>query len=252
MWYQILQYLNFLWHTAFQKQVDHPLKAILKNAKSNTNQQALQDYRTALVNNHNTIEVTDFGAGSRVFKSNTREISKIAKNAGITKSRAKFLYKLTQHLKPKHILELGTSLGLGTSAMAMAQTDANIITIEGCPETAKIAQQQFTDFNLKHIDLRVNTIENELDKLKEQKFDLIYIDGNHQKDATLHYFKELLPTINEQTIIIFDDIHWSQPMSDAWQKIKNHPQVTTTIDTFFWGIVSFNSSIDKHNFSIRL
>jgi predicted O-methyltransferase YrrM len=81
---------------------------------------------------------------------------------------------------------------------------------------------------------------------------LIYFDGNHSKEATLEYFELLLPTINNETVWIFDDIHWSPAMEAAWEVIKNHPKVTVTIDTFQWGIVFFRTEQPKEHFVIRV
>jgi predicted O-methyltransferase YrrM len=80
----------------------------------------LKNYRKSLLNNKNFIEVTDFGAGSKVFKSNRRQISKIASTAGISPKRAELLFRVTNYFKPKNILEIGTSLGLATSALALS------------------------------------------------------------------------------------------------------------------------------------
>ena len=62
----------------------------------------------------------------------------------------------------------------------------------------------------------------------------------------------LLPTINNNTIFIFDDIYWSKGMTDAWEIIKNHPQVTVTIDTYKFGFVFFRQEQAKEHFTIRL
>jgi hypothetical protein len=56
--------------------------------------------------------------------------------------------------------------------------------------------------------------------LNTEHFALIYFDGNHQKKATLDYFDLLLPITNN-TVWIFDDIHWSSEMDEAWEMIKN-------------------------------
>jgi predicted O-methyltransferase YrrM len=82
-------------------------------------------------------------------------------------------------------------------------------------------------------------------------YQLIYFDGNHSKQATLNYFNLLLPTITNETVWIFDDIHWSADMEDAWETIQNHPKVTVTIDTFQWGMVFFRSEQEKEHFIIR-
>ena len=80
---------------------------------------------------------------------------------------------------------------------------------------------------------------------------LIYFDGNHSKKATLEYFDLLLPTMTNNSVWIFDDIHWSKNMEEAWETIKNHPKVTVTIDTFQWGLVFFRKEQEKEHFIIN-
>ena len=54
------------------------------------------------------------------------------------------------------------------------------------------------------------------------------------------------------TMIIFDDIHWSAGMEEAWAFIVAHPAVTLSIDLFFIGIVWVNPSfLVKQHFSVR-
>jgi predicted O-methyltransferase YrrM len=214
----------------------------------------LKAFREALLTNKKTIDVTDFGAGSRVFTSNRREISKIAQTAGITPKRAKLLFRITNYFQPETILEIGTSLGLATSALALGNPKAKITTVEGCPETAKVAQQQFEKFDIKNINSRVSEFEKYLknNNLQPTTYNLIYFDGNHQKEATLNYFELLLPTITNESVWIFDDIHWSADMEEAWEIIKNHPKVTVTIDTFQWGFVFFRLEQEKEHFTIRV
>src|SRR5690606_3486396 len=215
--------------------------------------EVLKNYRNSLLNNKNTIEVTDFGAGSRVFKSNTREIGAIAKNAGISVQNAELLFRIVRYFQPEQILEIGTSLGLATSALVLANQKAKITTLEGCPNTIYQAQLQLQKFNFNSINFINTEFSSHFNSsdFRLSTFDLIYFDGNHSKKATLEYFNLLLPTSTNDTVWIFDDIHWSQDMEDAWTEIKNHPQVTVTIDTFQWGIVFFRKEQVKEHFIIN-
>jgi predicted O-methyltransferase YrrM len=222
--------------------------------KSKPEYSILKNYRNLLLKNKNLIEVTDFGAGSKVFKSNTREISKIAKTAGISLKRAKLLFRVADYFQPEAILEIGTSLGLATSALALGNPKAKIITLEGCTETSKIAQEQFAKFGLTNINFVVTEFSTYFKTInqKPQTINFIYFDGNHSKKATLNYFEGLLPTITNDCIWIFDDIHWSTEMEEAWESIKNHPKVKVTIDTFQWGFVFFRKEQEKEHFIIRV
>ena len=87
--------------------------------------------------------------------------------------------------------------------------------------------------------------------MKEKKFDFIFFDANHREEATIRYFEQCLPSINNETIFVFDDINWSEGMKQAWSQIKNHPSVTTSIDLFFLGIIFFRKELSKEDFVIR-
>jgi predicted O-methyltransferase YrrM len=213
----------------------------------------LKNYRKSLLQNKNFIEVTDFGAGSKVFKSNRRQISKIAKTAGISPKRAELLFRVSNYFQPNNILEIGTSLGLATSALALGNPKAKVITLEGCSQTATIAKNQLNQFDCKNVESIISEFESFLisENLQSTIYNLIYFDGNHSKKATLAYFDLLLPTIDNDSVWIFDDIHWSPEMEEAWEIIKNHPKVTVTIDTFQWGFVFFRYEQPKEHFVIR-
>ncbi|MCG2611108.1 class I SAM-dependent methyltransferase [Flavobacterium sp. SM15] len=259
MLFQIKAYLNFLWHSKNQHGVHSPFVYSLVtkcfyDKKVKPEYKILREYRNALLRNKNTIEVTDFGAGSRVFKSNKRQISKIAETAGITPKRAELLCRIVNYFQPETILEIGTSLGLATSALSLGNPKAKITTLEGCPETSGVAQHQFQKFTLNNIEPVITEFKDYFSKAATGNCDwkLIYFDGNHSKQATLDYFEQLLPTITNDTVWIFDDIHWSEDMEEAWEIIKNHPKVTVTIDTFQWGLVFFRYEQEKEHFIIRI
>ena len=216
----------------------------------------IKDYMKELQYKKEHIEVRDFGAGSKVFKPGKRRVSEIALNAGIAPKRARLINRLVTYLGIKNALELGTSVGAGTAAIS-AGNDVEITTIEGCPTTAAVAENLFDKFNCSNVQLLKGEFETVLNELLNKpsaeipKYDLIYFDGNHQKKATLEYFEKLLPTTHNNSVWIFDDIHWSKEMQDAWEEIKEHPQVRVTIDTFFWGFVFFRAEQEKEHFVIR-
>jgi predicted O-methyltransferase YrrM len=216
--------------------------------------QELKTYRKSLLANKNFIDVKDFGAGSRVFKTNKRQICQIAKTAGISENRAELLFRIIKYFKPENILEIGTSLGLATIALSLGAKKSKIISLEGCPETAAIAKEKLENANCKNVTIFNSEFNNYLNhcNLKTENYQLVYFDGNHSKSATLEYFNLLLPTITNESVWIFDDIHWSKDMENAWEIIKNDPKIRVTIDTFQWGLVFFRAEQAKEHFVIRV
>ena len=259
MLHSIKSYIKFLWKSKNEHAVHSPfvfslITKCFYDRKSKPEYSILKNYRNLLLENKNQIEVTDFGAGSKVFKSNTREISKITKTAGISPKRAKLLFRIVNYFQPEAILEIGTSLGLATSALALGNPKAFITTLEGCPETANQCQLQLQKFNINSVKSIVTEFSTYFKTINHQPeaINLIYFDGNHSKKATLNYFESLLPTITNDSVWIFDDIHWSTEMEEAWESIKNHPKVKVTIDTFQWGFVFFRKEQEKEHFIIRV
>ncbi|MCK7589915.1 class I SAM-dependent methyltransferase [Subsaxibacter sp. CAU 1640] len=255
--FQIIEYIKFLWHSKNEHAVHSPFvfDLITKCFYDRTfypEYNQLHSYRKSLLSDSQIIEIKDFGSGSKVFSSNKRQIKDIAKTSGTSHKRSKLLFRLTRYLNVNNAIELGTSLGIGTYSMALGNQNASIISIEGCPEISRFTSDKFKKLNINNVQIVNDVFSSALQDFKHNKFDLVFIDGHHDKDATIEYFQQLLPNAHNDSVFIFDDIHWSKGMTEAWNSIKNHPQVTVTIDTFFWGFVFFRTEQAKEHFTIRV
>lgn len=214
----------------------------------------IEQRRKLLLKDSSTVVVQDFGAGSGIIKEKTRQVNKIATTSLKPAKYAQLLFRMVQHYKPRHILELGTSLGITTSYLATANPNAQVITCEGAQTIADIAQAQFDALNLSNIHLLTGeftqTLPTALNILKQ--VDFAFIDGNHRKQPTLNYFEEILNKSTGTTLFVLDDIHWSQEMEEAWMALQTHPAVTLTIDLFFIGVVFINPDFKvKQHFTTR-
>ena len=214
----------------------------------------IEALRASLKNNDAEINVPDFGAGSRKNLDNERKISAIANSSLKPKKYSQLLFRIIHQYKPNNILELGTSLGITTSYLSFANPASTIITMEGAPEVANVARNNFKQLNLSNIDVVEGNFDENLTSVIGQlsTIDFVFIDGNHRRQPTINYFNKLVNISTQSTILIFDDIHWSKDMEAAWNEIKQHPSVTLTIDLFFIGLVFFRKEQKvKEHFSIR-
>lgn len=200
------------------------------------------------------LTIQDFGAGSKVHNSKRRKVAEIARYSSKGVKYQIFLNKLIRHFNSKRVIELGTSLGFTTLYLAKGLKKGKIITLEGCPETAKIALRNTQHLPKEQVSLRVGEFDaiypNALKEL--EKVDLVFFDGNHQFESTIRYFELALSHCHEQTVFVFDDIYWSKEMKDAWQKIKSHPKTITSIDLFQVGLVLFNPVYPRGTFSLKV
>jgi predicted O-methyltransferase YrrM len=263
---QFFKYINYLFSAKTKHGIHSPfvydfVTTVLNDKKNYPDYDRIKNLRKQLLQNKTTINVTDLGAGSKTNKSNQRTISKICSTAEKNKKQAQLLYRIAAKYKPNVIFELGTSLGVTSLYLAAANKNTNLITIEGCPETATVARDNFKKQNAQNIKLVHGNFDDVLDPELQNYFNtitdkenhtaLFFVDGNHRKEPTLNYFNTCLQYANANTIFIFDDINWSDEMREAWIDIINQEQVTVSIDLFFMGIVFLRNQQAKENFVLK-
>ena len=212
-----------------------------------------EEWRKTCLKNNLLITVEDFGAGSKVFKSNTRKIADIAKVSLKNKKYALFIAELCRFHKANTIIELGTCLGVTTSYIAIANPEAKIYTIEGSSSILDCAFSIFKENKFDNISACLGNFDERLPQilLEQNGFDVLFIDGNHTYEATLRYFQMAKAKAREKSIIIFDDIYWDKAMSKAWEEIKKDESITVSIDMFEMGIVFFNKDLSKQDFILK-
>jgi predicted O-methyltransferase YrrM len=214
----------------------------------------VETLRKEMLNNQTLLTIEDLGAGSVVSKTKQRSIASIARHAAKPAKFGQLLYRMVKAYQPAHILELGTSIGITTSYLSIAKPDATIITLEGAATVAAVARQNFKNLQLQNISLIEGNFDDTLLPAitRLTTIDFCFIDGNHRQEPTERYFRQLIPALHNDSILIFDDIHWSPEMEAAWETIKAHPSVTCSVDLFFIGIVFFRKEFkEKQHFTIR-
>ncbi|BDD09196.1 O-methyltransferase [Fulvitalea axinellae] len=215
---------------------------------------SLELFRASLLKSDKTIKTTDFGAGSKVQSGTERKISKIAKYGVCGSKEGDFLRNLAVFLQAKHILELGTSLGLGSMYLASSSEETKVTTFEGCPEIAAEAERNFLKMGYGNIELMSGDIDKTLPDFlgKTKSPDLVFLDANHTYEATLRYFRMLLPVVTEKTTLVFDDIHWSKGMERAWNEISKSEEVGLALDLYHVGVVFFRKDLQPFSFPIKM
>lgn len=211
-------------------------------------------YRAQLLQEDRVLQIEDLGAGSRTKTTHQRKISAIAKGAAKPAKFGQLLYRIAHYYEHKHILEMGTSLGVTTTYLAGLGKETKIITMEGASAVADVAEEHFRSSGFDQIHLIRGNFDHTLAGAINAMpaIDLAFIDGNHRYEPTIRYVNQLLPALGEYSCLILDDIHWSAEMEEAWQDIIKLPEVTLSIDLFFIGLVFFRPQFyQKQDFAIR-
>ena len=216
--------------------------------------QKVEGLRKQLLQDSRLFVVEDFGVGGKFLKKYEKSINSIAKNVAKSKKYGQLLFRMVNYYQPSTIVELGTSLGITTSYLSLAKPNARLTTMEGAREIGLVAKQNFSKLQLTNIELVEGNFDETLAGVIRDlpSVDFAFVDGNHRQEPTERYFHQLLSKINNNSVLVFDDIHWSGEMEAAWRTIKEHKDVKCTIDLFFIGIVLFRNEFkEKQHFVIR-
>ncbi len=243
--FTLQQFLRYYWRAATIYNTDSPFIYDFYTNVLNDDRQFyafgwIDSYRQTLLHNTASINVSDFGAGSQRLATTSRRIADIAQTSVSPRWQGEFLFRLVNWLQPTTKLEIGTSLGITTLYQYFPNTQSQFYTLEGCPQIANIAQQQFQKYPNAPQTVVGNfdeTLAPTLERL--QRLDYAFIDGNHRLEATLRYVNACLPYTHENSVLVLDDIYWSPEMRQAWQQVRQLPNVTLSIDLFKMGLIFF-------------
>ncbi|MEY4505336.1 MAG: hypothetical protein RL154_1636 [Pseudomonadota bacterium] len=182
--------------------------------------------------NNQEIEFLDFGAGNpsdkrteqemKEGKATTTTVAKLS-SIGLKNEWSEWIYNVVLEKKPKVVLELGTCCGFSAITMALASKESQIYTLEGAKTIAELAKNNIKEAGVQNITQVIGRFSDTLPDLlaKIAPIDFAFIDGHHDKDATLKYFEQIRPFMSQNAIMAFDDISWSDGMKEAWLQIKS-------------------------------
>ena len=208
----------------------------------------IEHARDRFLDDHLLVDGEDMGAGSRVNRTST--ISSIAQYGISSKRDCMFLLALANICNPQICIELGSSLGISTAYLAKSGHINSIYSFEGNKALVKSACQLLDELDAQEAQIMQGNIDAELPRLlsKLESVDLAIIDANHTENALLNYFRLLKPKMQSNSIVMIDDIRWSNEMYRGWRKIIGEREVTVSMEFLCRGLIFFKKGIQKQHY----
>ena len=140
--------------------------------------------------------------------------------------QGRILSLISNLVRPKYILEIGTFTGFATLNLVRGlQPDGELITVEVNAELQYISNKYFTKSGYGN---RINQLignAKEIVPALDYKFDLIFLDAG-KKDYPI-YYELILPKLRKGGIILADNILWSGKILD-----ENMDKTSIVLDEF--------------------
>ncbi len=201
-----------------------------------------EKYRNKLLSSDETVSYEVFNSPK------TSTVSQICKKAASSKKWCALIYNLVRSSEGHSVFEVGTNLGVsGVYILNALKDDASslFVSLEGLPKLCEISGKEFQRISNNRTfkiwqGLYQDTFDSALESVSE--IDCSFIDGNHQYGPTLEYFDKIKSKSASNSLLIFDDINWSEGMQNAWREIRDDASVALTIDLYEIGIVILDSN----------
>ncbi len=254
MFHQISTYLQHRFSSNNRHGIHSPfvyefVDKVLYTSMDQVAYEKLQRLITSYKKDKTGLKQSGFGAGS---KRSLNTVSDVASVSSSPIKKASLLNRIVSFYEFENILELGTNLGVACYAMAIAKHNPRLHSIEGNEEFAKIAQGTMEQEQLNRVSIENASFESVLpDVLRNNKFDLVFVDGDHSYEATMKYFRSILPSLHNESMLILDDIYWSPEMTKAWREIQAFDEVKVSLDLYHLGILLFRKEMTPERFRIR-
>ena len=210
------------------------------DSKKNINLTFTKSYREKCLTDHSQIVVNTIGRESIMLPDNQASVKCIVKTASSSILKCELLIRLAHWNNSTTILELGTNLGIMSSALA--ENGFIVTSIEGNPKLFSYAKSNLNGFVNCQI---IESLFSNFLKDCKSKYDLILIDGNHSYESTIEIIDISKNLLNPEGIIIIDDIRWSAGMKKSWQHVQSESDFNLFIDLFFLGIIGHKSHLQS-------
>ncbi|MEI6312827.1 MAG: class I SAM-dependent methyltransferase [Bacteroidota bacterium] len=209
----------------------------------------IEKLRNDLSSSTEKIVFEGFGA---TVAAKTHPLNYVVKHISTPHRYGTWYYKVIEKFNYKQIVELGTCIGIGTMYLA-SNPQTNVVTFEANKACVDKAKELFELHSLANIEIIEGDIQDTLASyvIKAESIDMVLIDANHTYEATLHYFNQLMPKIHSKSLVVIDDIYWSEEMTRAWESLKNHPAVCLSLDFYRAGFLFFeHNRLEKEHFKV--
>lgn len=165
-------------------------------------------------------------------------LARVASVTSIPDYWGAFLFLCARGERARTILELGSCAGISGSYLAQAPSCDRFVTVEGSKDLATLARE-----NIEQVAPGARVVnalfDDALDELLpglDLGLDLVYLDGQHEKLATLHYVDRIAPHCNRGCVLVFDDIHWTSDMDEAWDALRARAGFSHAVDLGRFGV----------------
>ena len=161
------------------------------------------------------------------------------------RKQSRLLYRMVSYFEPDSVVSFGKLSALNTAALALGHLQSKVYLEESADFLETLNLMGVVNVNL------IQPEEFDSEHFKRLNTGFVFFSRDSFEEDTWDYLTDCLNHKTSESVFIFEGIHHTRDLEDAWEEIKENEDVSVTFDLYCVGVVFFREGIEKQDFVLK-
>ena len=161
------------------------------------------------------------------------------------RKQSRLLYRLVRYFEPESVVSFGRLSALNTTALALGNMQTKVYLEESDDFLETLNSMGVVNVNL------IQPSEFDSEHFKRLNTGFVFFSRDSFEEDTWDYLADCLNHKTVDSVFVFEGIHHTKDMEEAWEEIKANEDVSVTFDLYCIGMVFFREGIEKQDFVLK-
>lgn len=161
------------------------------------------------------------------------------------RKQSRLLYRLVRYFEPESVVSFGRLSALNTTALALGNMQTKVYLEESDDFLETLNSMGVINVNL------IQPSEFDSEHFKRLNTGFVFFSRDSFEEDTWDYLADCLNHKTVDSVFVFEGIHHTKDMEEAWEEIKANEDVSVTFDLYCIGMVFFREGIEKQDFVLK-
>lgn len=162
------------------------------------------------------------------------------------------LFRLTNHYKPRTVVEIGDTIGLSTLYLASSDRNRKVISVGDSENIIQFAREVLKKNKVENAEFKNKVAKETVLAVAEslEEVDFLYLGRSLPADKIKEVVDALECSITSRTVMVMSDIYKTKQKELMWNELKKHSKVRVSLDMFHYGILVCDEALQKEDYNL--
>ena len=161
------------------------------------------------------------------------------------RKQSRLFYRMMHFFEPDAAVSFGKISALNTAALALGNMQTKVYLEQSDDFLDTLNSMGVVNVNL------IQPAEFDSEHFKRLNTGFVFFGKDSFEDGTWDYLADCLNYKSSDSVFVFEAIHRTREMEEAWEEIKSNENVSVTFDLYCIGMAFFREGIEKQDFVLK-